>query len=189
METPALLLKFKGSQWQKNECRELSECLHMQLDWGITWTSIPCHISFNLKRLTDGLTLQSFSERLQESFELHFLHRSQNVSCVQSFPLGFHGKVVCTVRNKQEKKHLFIKEWCNGAFLNLIIRVQVRISWLRRCCFFLFGTVFIYVTTWIKFCESIFDYKLLFFILTRMLHTAQTHWQLGIWLSLLLSTR
>lgn len=46
---------------------------------------------------TDELTFQSFSKGLQESFELHLLHRSQNVSCIQSFPFGFHGKVVRTV--------------------------------------------------------------------------------------------
>lgn len=66
---------------------------------------------------TDVLTLQSFSERLQESFELHFLHRSQNVSCVQSFPLRFHGKVVRTVTRLTERRAIVLfKEWCDGSF-------------------------------------------------------------------------
>ena len=66
----------------------------------------------------DVLTLQSFSERLQESFELHFLHRSQNVSCVQSFPLRFHGKVVRTVTSLTERRAIVLfKEWCEGSFL------------------------------------------------------------------------
>lgn len=45
----------------------------------------------------DVQTFQSFFKRLQKSFKLHFLHRSQHISCIQGFPLGLHGKVVCTI--------------------------------------------------------------------------------------------
>lgn len=78
----------------------------------------------------DVLTLQSFSERLQESFELHFLHRSQNVSCVQSFPLRFHGKVVRTVTRLTERRAIVLfKEWRDGSFLKSTEETQT----LLRC--------------------------------------------------------
>lgn len=67
---------------------------------------------FNMQSLTTPLalssssylTFQSFSEGLLESFKLHLLHRSQDVSCVQSFSLGLHGKVICTEKKKTNKK-------------------------------------------------------------------------------------
>lgn len=66
-------------------------------------------VNLSIKAWKGSLTIQSFSQRLQESFELHFLHRSQDVSCVQSFSLGFHGKVVCTetrLTRERKKKHI-----------------------------------------------------------------------------------
>lgn len=58
--------------------------------------------------MSDPLTFQSFSQRLHEALELHLLHGSQHVCCVQSFPFGLHGEVIGTEKNKIQVSHLFV---------------------------------------------------------------------------------
>lgn len=47
------------------------------------------------------LTFQSFLKRIQELFKLHLFHCCQDISCIHSFPFGFHCKVVCTAKGKE----------------------------------------------------------------------------------------
>lgn len=99
--------------------------------------------------LNNLLTIQSFFQRLQELFKLHLFHCCQDISSVQSFPFGFHCKVICTAGGKKKS---FFKSG--------------QIEWLTQ----------------ITMCHLFFVLWIKVLILTRKLHTAQTHSRPGRWL-------
>lgn len=101
------LLKLRGSTISSevsdpNNTRPQSVKGVHYMVWGTHLTSVWTNQNL-AEEFSDVLTFQSFSERLQKPFKLHFLHRSQDIACIQGFSLCFHGKVVCAGATKANK--------------------------------------------------------------------------------------